>query len=110
MRLLEREAQLASLAEYADEPRGGHGRLVLIAGEAGVGKSSLLEQLETRPAGRALVLGRLRRPVHAPPAGARSSTSPGSSAASCDELCRRRRRPRPAVRGRARRAATRPTG
>jgi predicted ATPase len=41
--LLEREAQLASLGEYAAEARQGDGRLVLIAGEAGVGKSALVE-------------------------------------------------------------------
>jgi ATP/maltotriose-dependent transcriptional regulator MalT len=46
MRLLERETQLASLTQYADDARAGSGRLVLVAGEAGVGKSSLLEQLE----------------------------------------------------------------
>ena len=46
MRLLERESQLASLAEYAGEARRGAGRLVLIAGEAGVGKSALVEQVE----------------------------------------------------------------
>ncbi len=45
MRLLEREAHLSTLAEYADEARGGQGRMVLVGGEAGVGKSSLLEQL-----------------------------------------------------------------
>ena len=44
--LLEREAQLASLAEYAGEAREGDGRLVLIAGEAGVGKSALVEEVE----------------------------------------------------------------
>jgi DNA-binding CsgD family transcriptional regulator/tetratricopeptide (TPR) repeat protein len=44
--LLERDTQLASLAEYAGEARQGDGRLVLIAGEAGVGKSALVEQLE----------------------------------------------------------------
>jgi DNA-binding CsgD family transcriptional regulator/tetratricopeptide (TPR) repeat protein len=44
--LLERDTQLASLAEYAEEARLGDGRLVLIAGEAGVGKSALVEQLE----------------------------------------------------------------
>ena len=48
MRLLEREAQLASLTQYAEEATAGHGRLVLLAGEAGVGKSSLLEELEPR--------------------------------------------------------------
>ena len=46
MQLLERESPLASLAEYADEARHGEGRLVLVAGEAGVGKSTLVEQLQ----------------------------------------------------------------
>ena len=46
MRLLERESSLASLAAYAREAQGGDGRLVLVAGEAGVGKSALLEQFE----------------------------------------------------------------
>ncbi len=46
MLLLERETQLAALAEYARDARGGDGRLVLIAGEAGVGKSALVEQLQ----------------------------------------------------------------
>jgi DNA-binding CsgD family transcriptional regulator len=44
--LLEREAELAALAEHAGEARQGAGRLVLIAGEAGVGKSALVEHLE----------------------------------------------------------------
>jgi len=48
MRLLEREAQLSSLLQYAEEAALGRGRLVLLAGEAGVGKSSLLEELESR--------------------------------------------------------------
>jgi DNA-binding CsgD family transcriptional regulator len=46
MQLLEREAPLASLAEYADEARRGNGRLVFVAGEAGAGKSALVEQLQ----------------------------------------------------------------
>jgi predicted ATPase len=46
VRLLERELQLAALAEYAEEARRGDGRVVLIAGEAGVGKSALVAQLE----------------------------------------------------------------
>jgi DNA-binding CsgD family transcriptional regulator/tetratricopeptide (TPR) repeat protein len=45
VQLLEREACLVSLAGYADEARRGEGRLVLVAGEAGVGKSALVEQL-----------------------------------------------------------------
>jgi predicted ATPase len=45
--LLERGASLAALAGYADEARQGVGRLVLVAGEAGVGKSALVEQLRS---------------------------------------------------------------
>ena len=44
--LLEREAQLASLGEYAGEARCGDGRMVLVAGEAGAGKSALIEQVQ----------------------------------------------------------------
>ena len=46
MPLLEREAQLALLDRYAGEARQGDGRLVFIAGEAGVGKSALVEQAQ----------------------------------------------------------------
>ena len=46
MSLLEREAQLASLGEWAEEARQGDGRLVLVAGEAGVGKSALAEHVQ----------------------------------------------------------------
>jgi tetratricopeptide (TPR) repeat protein len=46
MRLLERDAPLASLAEYAAQARRGDGRLVLVGGEAGTGKSALVEQFE----------------------------------------------------------------
>jgi uncharacterized membrane protein len=46
MLLLERESSLRSLAGYAEEARRGEGRLVLVAGEAGVGKSALAERLE----------------------------------------------------------------
>jgi DNA-binding CsgD family transcriptional regulator/tetratricopeptide (TPR) repeat protein len=46
--LLERESQLGSLLQYADEARDRRGRLVLISGEAGVGKSSLVEELQHR--------------------------------------------------------------
>ena len=44
MRLIERESQLAALHQYAREASNGQGRLVLISGEAGVGKSVLLEE------------------------------------------------------------------
>ncbi|MBO0846750.1 MAG: AAA family ATPase [Nocardioides sp.] len=44
--LIERESQLGSLLQYAAEARDSAGRLVLISGEAGVGKSSLVEELQ----------------------------------------------------------------
>jgi DNA-binding SARP family transcriptional activator/tetratricopeptide (TPR) repeat protein len=43
--LLEREPSLALLNEYAAQATGGEGRLVLLGGEAGVGKSALVERL-----------------------------------------------------------------
>jgi predicted ATPase len=46
--LLERESNLASLMRYAAEARTQLGRLVLLAGEAGVGKTALLEALKER--------------------------------------------------------------
>ncbi|HEY3530676.1 MAG TPA: AAA family ATPase [Nocardioides sp.] len=46
MELLERQPQLGTLHTYATEAHDGHGRLVLIGGEAGVGKSSLVDRLE----------------------------------------------------------------
>ncbi len=46
MRLLERDPVLASLRQYAHEARQGEGRLVLIGGEAGAGKSVLVERFQ----------------------------------------------------------------
>ena len=46
MALLERDSALAALAEYGEQARSGWGRLVLVAGEAGAGKSALLEEFE----------------------------------------------------------------
>jgi hypothetical protein len=34
-RVLERDSQLAALRSYAEEARGGEGRMALISGEAG---------------------------------------------------------------------------
>ncbi|HSP59439.1 MAG TPA: AAA family ATPase, partial [Ornithinimicrobium sp.] len=50
MTLLERQLQLDALGEYAADARRGEGRLVLVSGEAGAGKSALLEELERREA------------------------------------------------------------
>jgi chloramphenicol 3-O-phosphotransferase len=44
MLLIERESQLAALHQYAMEANRGQGRLVLISGEPGIGKSVLIEE------------------------------------------------------------------
>ena len=46
MELLERAAFLRTLAEYAAEARAGTGRLVLVSGESGIGKTVLLEAFQ----------------------------------------------------------------
>ena len=43
--ILERDAELAALAHAAREAADGHGSVVLVMGEAGIGKSSLVEAL-----------------------------------------------------------------
>jgi DNA-binding CsgD family transcriptional regulator/tetratricopeptide (TPR) repeat protein len=46
VKLLERESALAELSRLADQARQGEGRLVMVAGEAGVGKTALVEQFQ----------------------------------------------------------------
>ncbi|MBZ5741196.1 ATP-binding protein [Nocardioides mangrovi] len=48
MELLERASALTALREYAAEAATGSGRLVLVAGEAGVGKSTLVDALRAQ--------------------------------------------------------------
>lgn len=57
MELLERDSALTALRQYAAEARAGSGRVVLVAGEAGVGKSTLLEALRTELDGWAWFAG-----------------------------------------------------
>ena len=56
MELLERETALAEVEAALAEAAGGEGRVVLVAGEAGVGKTSLVHALGDRMADRALLL------------------------------------------------------
>ncbi len=51
MELVERDTFLDSLTSYADEALLGQGRVVLIAGEAGVGKTALVEAFQERMPG-----------------------------------------------------------
>ena len=51
MELLERASFLRTLDEYVGEARGGDGRLVLVSGEAGMGKTALLEEFKRRSTG-----------------------------------------------------------
>ena len=46
MELLERAPFLRTLAEYADDAKSGDGRLVLVSGESGMGKTVLLEAFQ----------------------------------------------------------------
>jgi predicted ATPase len=50
MKLIERESQLAALHQYADEASHAQGRLVLVSGEAGIGKSALVEDFAQQSA------------------------------------------------------------
>jgi DNA-binding CsgD family transcriptional regulator/tetratricopeptide (TPR) repeat protein len=56
MQLLEREPALEALGGWLAEARAGRGRLVLVGGEAGVGKTTLLDEFAARqrPAARVL--------------------------------------------------------
>jgi DNA-binding CsgD family transcriptional regulator len=55
--LLEREAEVEKLTSIAERVRGGRGAVVLVRGEAGIGKTSLLRALRDR-AGLPFYVGR----------------------------------------------------
>ena len=48
MELLERSLFLDTLASYAAEARHGSGRLVLVSGESGIGKTALVEAFQAQ--------------------------------------------------------------
>src|SRR5579864_690207 len=66
MHLLEREAQLSELEAHLDAVANGTGRLVLLGGEAGVGKSVLVRAFCDRVRGRTRVLRGACDPLSTP--------------------------------------------
>jgi DNA-binding CsgD family transcriptional regulator/tetratricopeptide (TPR) repeat protein len=56
MELVERGAYLAGLAEHLAAAAGGHGRLILVGGEAGIGKTTLVRTFADEHAQGARVL------------------------------------------------------
>lgn len=56
-RLVGRAQELATLADALDDVRGGAGRTVVVAGEAGIGKTRLLDELTARADGATLLVG-----------------------------------------------------
>ncbi len=54
--LLEREPELAELRAATRDATGGHGRVVLLHGEAGIGKTSLVSALRAEPSDGVRVL------------------------------------------------------
>src|SRR5215207_9507861 len=56
MQLLEREPLLTQLEEHLRLAAAGHGRVVLVGGEAGVGKTALVDEFCRRVAGAATAL------------------------------------------------------
>ena len=55
MALLERETQLQAVGGYLAEASDGHGRMVFVAGEAGIGKTMFVGQVVADAAGAARV-------------------------------------------------------
>src|SRR5918992_1061279 len=56
MELVERGAHLARLAEHLAAAAGGHGRLVVVGGEAGIGKTSLVRRFAEEHSKEARIL------------------------------------------------------
>jgi len=66
MTLLERDHALATLAAAFDEATGGDGRVGLVYGEAGIGKTSLVDHFTSERAGAARVLRGACDSLHTP--------------------------------------------
>jgi DNA-binding CsgD family transcriptional regulator len=66
VRLLEREDELGVLADAVQDAAAGRGSLVLVAGEAGIGKSSLLRELRERTGERVTFLIAACEPLSVP--------------------------------------------
>jgi len=56
MELLEREQFLAAMASTLNDAAAGNGRVVLVSGEAGIGKTSLVERFAAQHEGKTRVL------------------------------------------------------
>ncbi|WP_285859611.1 ATP-binding protein [Kocuria rosea] len=80
--LLERDVELTVLAGLVDRVRAGQGGFALVAGEAGIGKTSLLDaMLEAVPAGVRVHRGRCDNLITAHPFGALREAFEDASAA-----------------------------
>ena len=64
--LLERGEELAALESIVEAARDGRGQLVLVAGEAGIGKTSLVRALRERLGERAAFLVGVCEPLSVP--------------------------------------------
>ena len=80
MQLLERESALDALGGWFAEARAGRGRLVLVAGEAGVGKTTLVNEFALQHWQVARVLRGACDALTTPGRWARWPTSPPRSA------------------------------
>jgi DNA-binding CsgD family transcriptional regulator len=86
--LLERASFLNALAEYAAEARGGDGRLVLVSGESGIGKTALLEAFQRRGKGARWLWGACDGLLTPRPLGPLFDIGP-QAGGELAELCRR---------------------
>jgi DNA-binding CsgD family transcriptional regulator len=87
MELLERASFLRTLAEYGDQAALGNGRLVLLSGESGIGKTVLLEGFQRQLAGTRWLWGACDGLLTPRPLGPVFDIA-GQLGGELDELCR----------------------